>query len=495
MSTSSAEPDLFQQLQDYQLPSQYHDHSQQNQHHDGTIDPNLLQQYRTLRDEYLRKSLLNGVLEKVGSSTTFNGETFVVEPPLHSEQDWEALHEQQELVRATITEKATAYQRLLLELRAKHEHFQTRRAELQDLLDGTDYNLDDCSGGEDDDSEQEEIDEEAVSAQQERLSELQKKRAALQVELRLVQERHDQSVQNVAERKAELQALEDKENYIDTQSLLQDPVALQNLKDENHKLRVKVEKLTEINNFYEKLRLLMEELMGVRVLAVDPAGGRDMLMKVQLLQKYNVDIVLRLEAKDTLKVVSAKFVSDNTIITGPATVRNGDNSSINNTVVQLQIPPLDDLVAASTQIPTGDNVRFLLRETKARIEATQQRVHELTLLQTEALTKIGKYSVGQNNDYQEVVCSLNYAQMTAVLRLTPDCPLVEGSVYLDQLVGIGGWETSTVERIKTAVHAEGPFKSPVAILKAIKLEIERLQNEEGLVLPETPRFSARSHEW
>jgi len=151
-----------------------------------------------------------------------------------------------------------------------------------------------------------------------------------------------------------------------------------------------------------------------------------------------------------------------------------------------------------------------------RITATEQRLQDLALLQTEALTKIGKY--GNNHDqpsdddnanmaagavvavsYQEVVCSLNYAQMTAVLRLTPDCPMVPGSVFLDQLVGLGGWDTALVQRIHDKIcHETRLYSSPVAVVRALKAEIRRLQQEEGLVLPETPKMPVRGgvgHHW
>ena len=76
---------------------------------------------------------------------------------------------------------------------------------------------------------------------------------------------------------------------------------------------------------------------------------------------------------------------------------------------------------------------------------------------------------------QEIVCSLNYAQMTAVLRLTPDCPVAPDSAYLDQLVGLGGWDAAVVDSIRQTVSRQQPYSSPVAIVRALKQEIRRRQ--------------------
>jgi hypothetical protein len=108
------------------------------------------------------------------------------------------------------------------------------------------------------------------------------------------------------------------------------------------------------------------------------------------------------------------------------------------------------------------------------------------------LTKIGKSYHSSNSfggEDQDVVCSLNDEQMTVVLRLTPDCPVSAGSVYMEQLVGVGGWKDDKVQEIKEIIDAQ-QFSSPVALLRAVKAEIARMA-QAGMILPRTPTMPLR----
>ena len=522
MNSARAEQELRRQLADYEyeLPSRFATTSTQQP--SWLVDSsNQLREYQQARDVYLERKFQHSILKQ---ALTFDGEKFNYTSTAADSDDeevraiprpeeWDELRATQKRVQASITETAASYQRALLELQNKYELFQLRRTELQDMLDHPDSSS--FSNDDDDD-----IDEEELSALQERRSELQKRHAALQVELQTVQHHHDQKVQAVAQHQADYQTLlqqlslsehstNNKESTAGAAEhcarvALWDRGALQELQENNQQLQAKVETMTQAKQYYENLRQFVEKVSEVRVLSVDRTESVDhhqrMLLKAQLLQQYDVEIVLEVNKKNRhlLKPVSAKIVSDNSVIAGPTLDEASDHGS--NSVVQLQIPQLDDLVVGASDsfqstVP-GEPLRFLLCEIIARIQATQQRVQELTLLHTEALTRIGRYTVGTANsiEYQEVVCSLNYAQMTAVLRLTPDCPLIAGSVFLDQLVGLGGWETDTVHAIKAKV-SETQYQSPVEIVRAIKTEIQRLQVEESLVLPATPRMPVRGHVW
>jgi hypothetical protein len=128
----------------------------------------------------------------------------------------------------------------------------------------------------------------------------------------------------------------------------------------------------------------------------------------------------------------------------------------------------------------------------ARIRIHKARVQELTALRKEYLTKIGKLyhpadSFGGRD--QEIVCSLPEG-VTVVLRLTPDCPMVTGSVRVDQIVGVGGWDEGVIESLKATVNMS-MCRGPLGMMKVVMAEIQRLQTD-GMALPKTPTLPQRS---
>lgn len=514
--------DLRRQLGDYQLPTQY------DVHDDGSSSAAmetgaLLAQYKKARDEYLQRKMLHAVIHHAATTYDAASGTFVMLPPVPTQEEHEALEERRNEVLQTLTQKAASVQRTVLELQAKHAHFQQRREEFEELVllqQEQEENDDEDQIGEDE--EDITIDEAEMAAQEEKLAALQKRRAALEVQLRSVQQQNMKASKEVEQRNSELQGLlivgDENENQqpasqnLNVTNLVNDPAALQNLKSTTAELQAKLAKLTEISSFYENLRLLMEELGGIRILSVvqQPDNSSNccisMLLTVQLLHKYNVEIALQMTGNKNKDFViqSAQFVSsvngnnDAVVVTGPAI--NEDDEDEEGSVVQLRIPELDDLVqlaaASAATMSAGENLRFVLRESLARAYMVEERVMELTVLQQMpgVVTKIGTFSNGTQD--QEVVCSLNAAQMTTVLRLTPDCPLMDGSVYMDQLVGLGGWDAAVVNRIQETVNAT-KYRSPVAIVHALTDEILRLQDEEGMQLPLTPKMPVRGggHAW
>jgi hypothetical protein len=486
MSTDAGIVDeLRRKLDAYQFPAEA-DPDHHRTKGGSTVDTNLLHQYKAARDAYLLRKVQLQLIDR--ATTTFDGSTGTfASVPVPSAEEQQALREQQTATIESIAQKAGDYQRRLLELQAKHEYFQTRNQEFEQLME------ENAQGDDQDDSDDEgsfdgtdDVDTAELAAQNAKFVHLQNRLADLEVQLRTVQQQNDAVVQRIQKKTLELNG---KENVV--QGLMRNPAALEELKQENASIEAEVDKFNEIHYFYENLRVIMEELSGIRILGISAAlkeTTADTLMKVQLLNKYVLEIALAtVHSSNSVDVVSAKFVSDNTLLIGP--------ESDNAPKVQLQIPNVDDLVELSGKLQferQADKVRFLLRETLARCTATHERVQELSQLQSTVVTNIGKYTSTKD---QEVVCSLNHEQMTAVLRLTPDCPLVAGSVYVDQLVGLGGWDTALVERIKCAVNGDTKYKSPVAVIEAIQMEITHLVDEEGVKLPETPRMPVRGHVW
>ena len=157
--------------------------------------------------------------------------------------------------------------------------------------------------------------------------------------------------------------------------------------------------------------------------------------------------------------------------------------------VSMEIPPLDDLVSLSQNLKPLDSTRFILRETMARIRSISQRVDMLAQLKDKYLTKVtnpmkNKVKFGYGGEYQEVICSLP-CQITVVLRLTCDCPLLDGSVYIHQIVGVSGWDKKCLERMQKKINSKR-WRNPIDVMDALDEEIERLLLEEGVCLPKTP---------
>jgi hypothetical protein len=216
------------------------------------------------------------------------------------------------------------------------------------------------------------------------------------------------------------------------------------------------------------------------LLSVEEGTDDDVVVKVQLLGKHNVHIIMSSRGSDFV-VTGATFATS-------TLVRSTQDADTPGSV-QMNIPSLDDLVRLSANLGSVEDLRFLLREAMTRIRTITARVDELAILRARYLTKIGKlqyhdYSFGGQE--QEIMCSLNEC-ITAVIRLTPDCPLEEGSARLDQLVGLGGWDKAILESIENSVpHCKGPL----ALMETLVNEICRLK-ENGMELPKTPSMPSR----
>jgi hypothetical protein len=68
--------------------------------------------------------------------------------------------------------------------------------------------------------------------------------------------------------------------------------------------------------------------------------------------------------------------------------------------------------------------------------------------------------------------------------------MVPGSVKVDQIVGIGGWDEGLIESLKVAVNVS-MCRGPRDMMKVLVAEIQRLQ-ADGMELPKTPTLPQRS---
>ncbi len=173
---------------------------------------------------------------------------------------------------------------------------------------------------------------------------------------------------------------------------------------------------------------------------------------------------------------------------------NNNSNKSSETIVSMAIPALDDLVSLSKNMQPLDDIRFILREALARIRIVTQRVDVLAQLKLKYLTKItnpmkNKVKFGYGGEYQEVVCSLP-CQVTVVLRLTCDCPLLDGSAYIHQIVGVSGWNSECLERIKKKVNMK-KWRSPIQTMESLEEEIGKVVRDEGISLPKTPSLPSK----
>jgi len=187
--------------------------------------------------------------------------------------------------------------------------------------------------------------------------------------------------------------------------------------------------------------------------------------------------------KEAFKVVDAKLLTSHTLSDSlPNTEEHKDNPT---KTISFTIPSLNDLVRLSLSMEPVLDLRFFLRETMARIRTITARVDALAHLRVKYLTKIGpvagRTNYGNGGEDQEIVCSLNCG-VTAVLRLTADCPLLEGSTYIHKLVGIGGWSDEILQKIKMRVNDKKLF-TPIEVMDFLSNEISKLESND---IPQTP---------
>lgn len=300
-----------------------------------------------------------------------------------------------------------------------------------------------------------------------------------------------------------------------------DSMSISEIQAETDEIRKKVGELRDKSEYYDSMKAAMEELGGMKILSVtsiaQPSPSKNtkssspipstlsqnnesICLKVRLLDEHIVQVVLASISRprsnpsvETFRVTSAHFITPTTI---NDTIEDPELRASNQTpTVSCVIPPLDDLVSLSSNLEPMHDLRFVLREAMARVRALSALVDELAQLRMKYLTKITKTNKSgrQNKSFggedQEVVCSLSTG-VTVVLRLTIDCPMIDGSAYIQQIVGVAGWDEEYLHRIKDAVN-EKKCRSPVHCMDLLVKEIERIEKEEGLTIPKTPTLPKR----
>lgn len=437
----------------------------------------IVEQYKQARDQYLTRQLRHVLVDSI---KTFNGNSFDVPPP-PTETDILDAQRQRDQKIGEILEKAKLISKRRAEIQAKYSMVQSLRNQCKEILQ--ELELSDSV----ETSASTQVDtnnfEEDLEIQNKNLKEMRSRRAELELRLQMIKDENmdvQRSLQVERIQVSKLHAETAPEYDLSRKSL-------QHVEARNAEAKAHLDKLMETKLMYDRLRGILEELFAVQICSIEtsPTSNETMSIVIMVLRKYEIRLSLKKSLVDNrnheAKVCHIKLLSD------PIVKASAMN---NEPTVQLTIPDLNDLVEAAECRPLqNDNIAFIVREITARLTIVEKRVEILSDLQQIVITKIGKLNENTEADGpcrgdQEVVCSFNEEQLTVLLRLTPDCPFLKGSVFIDQIVGLGGWDSTVLEEIKITMNNK-EFKDPVALVQELREHIKTLQ-QGGLVIPKTP---------
>lgn len=433
----------------------------------------LIQRYEQARDLYLQRRMENLLVEHI---QTFNEEaandTDIFEFPESPNDSEKELQERHAQALASLTTALEQVQSQQTQLCTTYDVIVSRRQELEQMLEDVEEDVDtNTDDGDDDDNNNDDlmgidqdVDDQALKLEQERIEELQQAKRQLQEKLAQIQKETKETVERTREHQSHLEKLRNENSSLNIDQ------------EDAADLKKKIEELREMKLFYDNLREVMEELGGVKILNVEEnAKDRNLQVSLLMYDQFRVQVELQVYRKHFLKLVHAKWYTEEPRVK-PST--NKDNDDKESDDFSLPLAPLDDLVqvAKSTMHPPHD-MRFLVRESLARIRFTQLRVNDIAHVRTHVLTKV--------HNRKEVVCSLNDG-IVIVMHL------FERYVWVEKIVGIGGWDEESTEKIRKALPKANDFEHPLSVTEIVRLVQEEVQKlKMGGLNPSTPRLPLR----
>ncbi|KAL3942882.1 MAG: hypothetical protein SGBAC_003005 [Bacillariaceae sp.] len=420
----------------------------------GVVDHGtLMERYCRAKQSYHHKRIGGLLVERIG---TFDDQKSCHFDFPTVEKDTE-LEEKCELALGTLQNTVQRIDDQVDYLRVTHQTITNKRQELehmiQDLEEETDADesrmlIDDDQN---DDSERIAF-EDDIAAEEGHIEELQRRKRELQEQLNSIRKEREQ-LENTTEDKRRNLVL-----------LHQETAGL-----EKGRLETRVQELKEIKAFYDSLREVLEELGGVKILEVkEECQTQHLMLQVLMYDEFKVQIVLEVYHQSELKLVNAQWITK-PVVYDPCLEQKTDPFS-------LTMSSLDDLVAvAKTNLSPPHDVRFIVRETCARIRVHRNRVQDLSLLRKEVLTKV----VGSD----QVVCSLNDG-VVIVMRF------YDNLLRAEQIVGVGGWDDTAADKmLKKIRENESINLVPSSIVAMVRSEVEKeKQNGKN---PRTPKLPKR----
>jgi hypothetical protein len=427
----------------------------------GVGNTTLIQRYEQARDLYLQRRLENLLVDHIA---TYDGETIEL-PEIEDDSD---LIERNEHAFRTLQASLSTLHTQVDQLRHTRDAVQSRRQELERMV----HDLQQEDESETDIMEEDDtmsLDPSELEREQARIEELQQQKRQLQDRLEQLQRQAKEAQECACAKREQVQLLqreiESSENGAEAES--------------------KLRELLEMKDFYDSLRHVLEELGGVKIVKVEEITQENssntphLCLSLLFYQDYPVQITLQVYRKIFLKLVDAQW--------NPT---NGGQPVVQAATKDYELPlePLQDLVqtALSTLGPPHD-LRFIVRETLARIRLSQTRANQLAELRHRYIMKL--YG-------NQVTCSLNEG-IIIVLRL------YEKHVKLDDLVGINGWDDGATAALRTNVQRrlESEYAQDEAeialygskITPLVVVELVQEEMRKTFANPRTPRMPVRSN--
>ena len=510
-------------LQSYKLPTQFElppdiakdelstDEQKKNRYN---VDPDIIQRYVQAKSIYLRQRITELMMEHV---QTFDGKSFQFPPPT----DLSTLEENKENenhICKKVKRSAEALASNVVLLQADYVNFCERRDEFQRMLKDieakndsvTDDNMKNKKEKQDKEEIDGEINEKDMEEQEQKLNELVRKKMTLKSKLdqlkaekRILVERHG----TLNMQWGEMKDLNPKFN-VEGQTLSQ---TLNEMKQHNENMQVTISQLKEKAAWYKSIKEAYEELGGIKILSVDniEPKNRDnklttnahrhqaLLTKFLLIDKYILEVTLSpidgTNKKQHVKDDNSLEITDAILYSMKKHESNTPNDDVTSIysedyTVALPFPSTCDIlpIAQTLASKSGENMRFLLRETLSRLRAVEMRAEELSVLRQKYLTKILKNG-------HEIVCSVDEG-VTVVIRMTPDCPLIMGTAYVEDIVGIGGWYEDDLKKLKETINrrvniGDLEFVNEKPIVTLMDLLVKELKT---LKKPETPHLPKKN---
>ncbi|KAG7338613.1 hypothetical protein IV203_029787 [Nitzschia inconspicua] len=425
----------------------------------------LLERYQQAKALYLKRRMEKILVDHV---STFDPETNQFEVP-HvpgesddddiMDADLEAQHAQ---VVANLETTVQTVHAKLTNMRNMYQAICSRRQELEAMVKdleqedvSTDVHDDEMMQMDNDDA----VNDEDIAAEQQKIEALQQRKRELQERLDRLRNEKEERLKRISEHRGEVALLMQEQHRMNLEG--KDP----------KEFRKKIQELNEMKEFYDSLREVLEELGGIKIEQVkEDNETRHLFLSVLIYEKYKVEIEMEVYRKTFLKLVNAKWVSS-------PVVSSRDIEGDGVEPFSMSMNSLDDLVQlAKTTMGPPHDVRFIIRECCARIQIMQSRVEDLAILRRRVLTKV----IG--ND--QVACSLNEG-IVIVLRL------YDQWVRLEQIVGVNGWDEAVIKKMQSIVPDRDESMKPSLVVELIQKEIQRMQDQEGFVIPKTPVLPRR----
>lgn len=282
--------ETVERLDKYDLPEGFRESPRSSA---AFVDSQLLNRYSVLRDHYLKNSVDNTVVAQV---VTFDGESFELpELPIQVEQ----VAARQKQVQTELVETSRTLQSNWNHLQADYSRLQQRKEDLRRMLEEFEEDTDSL------DLEPEVdlgVDEEDLEAEQNRILDLQQRKKELLAKLHRLQEENRTA------------AIESTETEANLSGISCDNETIAEIEKENQTLREKIASSQEMSSYFETMRLVTEELQGIRVTSVEEGSSlncADVALRIEMLHAHQVEIGLQADRakKAGLRVISAKLLT------------------------------------------------------------------------------------------------------------------------------------------------------------------------------------------